>query len=184
MIGLKTKDIVLIASFSAMWTVLQIYFGPIVGRFSIGPLSFHGSVNRIVGWLLMTVLAEQTVGFGKITLMTVIAALGTRSIRGNILEGIIVGIGYAFGGLIFDALINLKSQRGRGFYILVSIVSGLAASIPYIASKIYFLGFPGFIMASPVYIFSIAKGVFFSILGSSLGSGVNASLKYLKKAYG
>jgi len=180
---LKTKDIVLIASFSAMWTVLQIYLGPIVGRFSIGPLSFHGTVNRVVGWLLMTVLAEQTTGFGKITLMAVIAALGTRPIRGNILEGIIVGVGYAFGGLIFDVLINLKSQRGRGFYTLVSIVSGLSASIPYIASKIYFLGFSGFMMASPAYIFSIAKGVFFSILGSSLGSGVNASLRYLKKAY-
>ncbi|MBS7658166.1 MAG: hypothetical protein QW476_01935 [Candidatus Bathyarchaeia archaeon] len=175
---MRTKDISLIASFSAMWTVLQIYLGPIVGRFSIGPISFHGSVNRIVGWLLMTVLAEQTTGFGKITLMTTIAALGTRSIRGNILEGIIVGIGYAFGGLIFDALINLKSQRGKGFYILISMISALAASIPYLASKIYFLGLSGFIKASPAYIFSIAKGVFFSFLGASLGLGVNASLKH------
>ncbi len=181
MITLKTKDISLIASFSAMWTVLQIYLGPIIGRFSIGPISLHGSVNRIVGWLLMTVLAEQTIGFGKITLMTVIAALGTRPIRGNILEGAIVGVGYAFGGLIFDALINLKSQRRGSFYILISIISGLAASAPYLASKIYFLGLQGFMIASPAYIFSAAKGVFFSFLGSSLGLGVNGSLRRFKK---
>ncbi|MCW3974671.1 MAG: hypothetical protein NWE86_00295 [Candidatus Bathyarchaeota archaeon] len=62
---MKTRDIALIAIFSAIWMALQVQFNPIVGRFFIGPFSLHGSVNRIVGRCLLTVLAERTEGFAR-----------------------------------------------------------------------------------------------------------------------
>ncbi|MEM2902333.1 MAG: hypothetical protein QXO32_06355 [Candidatus Bathyarchaeia archaeon] len=181
--ALKAKDLVLIAVFSALWTVLQIQLGPIIGRFSIGPISLHGSVNRVVGWLLMTVLAHQTSGFGKISLMSTISAFGTRTIRVNPLEGLIVGSGYALGGLIFDLLANIKrksvDEAPAYLYLLITVVSSLAASTPYLLSRTYFLGLKGFVIASSLYFFSTVKGVVFSLFGSSLGIQINARLKGL-----
>ncbi len=125
----------------------------------------------------MTVMAEQTVGFGKITLMTATAAFGTRIIRANPLEGFIVGFGYTLGGLIFDSLIHIKYQKKTGYYLLISSISGLAASLPYLLSKVYFLGMAGFIIASPIYIFSTAKGLLFTLVGTGLGTHVNYRIK-------
>ncbi len=180
MASLKTKDIALISIFSAMWVVLQSYFGPIVGHLSIGFISFHGSVNRLAGWLLMTVLTEQVTGFGRITLMATVAATITRILRANILEGVIVGLGYVVGGFTFDALVNLKPSMRVRKYFMIALISGFMASTPYLTTKIYFLGFPGFMVASPMYIFSTVKGMLFSLLGTSLGVSINETMKRVK----
>lgn len=184
---LNAKDIALIAAFSSLWSVLQVQLGPIVGQFSIGPISLHGSVNRVVGWLLMTVLAGQTRGFGKVSLMSAIAALATRSVRVNPFEGLIVGSGYALGGFTFDLMFNAKiskhAQRDP-LYLLITVISSLSASIPYLLSRIYFLGPKGFLVASPLYLFSTARSVAFSLIGASLGLQVNRRLKGFLKAGG
>ncbi|MGC8849354.1 MAG: hypothetical protein ACP5K1_02505 [Candidatus Bathyarchaeia archaeon] len=182
--ALNARDVALIAVFSSLWTVLQVQLGPILGQLSIGPISLHGAVNRVVGWLLMTVMADQTSGFGKISLMSAIAVFGTRTMRVNPFEGLIVGSGYALGGFTFDLLANIKRESSSEAltYRLcfpITVASSLVASTPYLLSKMYFLGPAGFAVASPLYFISTCKGVVFSFIGASLGLQINARLKGL-----
>ena len=94
---MDSRDIALISVFAAVWMVAQITLGPIIGRFSVGPVSFHGIVNKVVGWMLMVVLAYRSGRFGKVSTMTLIASLGTRIIRSSPLSGFVTGVGYALG---------------------------------------------------------------------------------------
>ncbi len=176
---MKTRELTLIVIFSALWVALELSLGQVVGRLSIGPITFHGAINRIIGWLLMTVLAEQVSGFGKITLMTIIASIITRIQRINILEGLIVASGYILAGFIFDILVNIKSTRGRFYYFFIAIVTGLIAVIPYWFSRIYFLGFMGFLLSFPIYAYSAIRGLILSILGVYIGISLNYFLKKL-----
>jgi hypothetical protein len=48
---MDSRDIALISVFAAVWMVAQITLGPIIGRFSVGLVSLHGVVNRVVGWM-------------------------------------------------------------------------------------------------------------------------------------
>jgi hypothetical protein len=182
--ALNARDISLIAVFSSLWTVLQVQLGPILGQFSIGPISLHGAVNRMVGWLLMTVMADQTSAFGRISLMSAIAVLGTRSIRVNPFEGLIVGSGYALGGFTFDLLAHIKRKSSSEALVYrlcipITIASSLVASTPYLLSRMYFLGPAGFAVASPLYFISTCRGIIFSLIGASLGLQINAHLKGL-----
>ena len=59
-IRIETREFDLIAVFSTLWIAAQGILGPIFGQLGIGPFSLHGVVNRLVGWLLMFVLAEFT----------------------------------------------------------------------------------------------------------------------------
>lgn len=178
---MKTRELALVVVFSALWTVLQLSLGHIIGRLSIGPISFHGTVNRIVGWLAMAVLAEYTVGFGKVTLMTAIAVAITRIQRANVLMGLIVGSGYVLAGALFDLIANLRSNKGSRYYMLIAAITGFAVIIPYWLFKAYLLGFQGFLLAFPIYAYSAAKGVILSFMGVSIGLTVNRVLRTFSK---
>jgi hypothetical protein len=173
---MKIRELTLIVMFSALWVTLELSLGHIIGRISIGPISFHGVINRMVGWLLMTVLAEQVRGFGKITLMTVIASIITRVQRVSILEGLIVALGYILAGFIFDILVNIKRNRGLRYYNIIGIITGFMATLPYWISRIYILGFVGFVLSFPVYAYSAIKGLFFSVIGVNVGVTLNQIL--------
>lgn len=153
----------------------QIVLGPIIGRFSIGPISMHGIVNRFVGWLLMLILAEITDRFGNVSVMSSVAALGTRIIRLSALSGLVTGIGYAVGGLCFDVLyfqannINKNNTHRESYILGVTIISGLLASVPYLLYKYLFFSFDAFRLYVPVHILSSVKGVLFSIAGTFIG---------------
>lgn len=73
----NAKDLAFISVFSAVWIVSQIFLGPWIGQIT----RQHGVINRLVGWLLMVVLAELTGRFGRVSLMSATAALATRIIR-------------------------------------------------------------------------------------------------------
>ncbi|MEM3079776.1 MAG: hypothetical protein QXF21_05615, partial [Thermoproteota archaeon] len=120
------------------------------------------------------------------SLMSIIVALSTRAIRINPLEGLIVGVGYALGGFAFDLLsVKLPKVTQRDYlYLLITIISGSAASLPYLLSRIYFLGSKGFLVASPLYLFSTARSVAFSLIGAGLGLQINHRLKRYLKADG
>mgnify|MGYP000647202732 CR=1 FL=1 len=112
MLRLSSRELALVAVFAALWIILQTYLGPIVGRIPIGPTKLHGAVNHLVGWLLMTTLATLTGKFGRTTLLALTAAIGTRVIRAQAIEGVLVGVGIALAGLIFDALYFLPILKG------------------------------------------------------------------------
>lgn len=173
---MKTKELTLIIMFSALWAALELLLGQIIGRISIGPISFHGAVNRIVGWFLMIILAEWTSSFGKITLMAMIASIITRIQRVRILEGLIVASGYVLAGFIFDILASIKRNKGLYYYNIIGIVTGFAAIIPYWISRIYILGFLGFAFSFPIYAYSAIKGLFFSMIGTNIGVTINQIL--------
>jgi len=174
----NTKDLAFISVFSAVWIVSQIYLGPWIGQIT----RQHGVINRLVGWLLMVVLAELTGRFGRISFMSTIAALATRIVRRSTsLYALTVGLGYALGGLVFDVLYflpfssNLKG-RSRKIYILIcSVLSGMVASVPYLIFKFYMLGPYGFLALSPMYMYSLIKGTLLSFFGSFI------SLSFLPK---
>ena len=169
---LSAKDSALISVFSAVWIVSQIYLGPWIGQIT----RQHGVINRLVGWLLMVVLAELTGRFGRISFMSTIAALATRIVRRSTsLYALTVGLGYALGGLVFDVLYFLPFSsslkgRSRKIYILVcSVLSGIVASVPYLIFKFYMLGPYGFLALSPIYMYSLLKGTLLSFFGSLIG---------------
>lgn len=170
----------MIAIFSALWIVLQLSLGRIIGRISIGPVSFHGAVNRIVGWMVMTILAENIISFGRITLMVTIASIITRIQRANILEGLIVGLGYILAGFTFDVLVKLKEDRGLSYYLILAIITGFIAITPYWLSRIYFLGLTGFIVAFPIYAYRAIKSTFLSIVGVKIGVTINYMLRHFQ----
>ena len=124
----------------------------------------------------MVVLAELTGRFSRVSIMSAIAALATRIVRRSMsLYALTVGLGYALGGFAFDILYflpftsNLKG-RSRKIYILVcSVLSGVAASVPYLIFKFYMLGPYGFLALSPMYVYSLIKGTLLSFFGSLIG---------------
>ena len=176
----STREIALVSILSAVWITSQIYLGPIVGQIT----GMHGMVNRLVGWFLLLVVAELTGKFGRASLMAVIASLVTRTIRRSSLEGLIVGAGYVLGGLTFDLLFFVPIRRKpkgktRTVYLLVmAIVSGVIASVPYLLYKLYFLGLYGFIAWIPVNAFRIVKEVLLSFLGVFIGLPILPQIKF------
>jgi len=180
---MATREIVLIAMFSSIWIASEISLGPVIGRFSVGPFSLHGAVNRVMGWLLMLVLAELTGRFGRASLMAFISALGTRLIRVSLLEGTIVGAGYALGGLAFDSLFflppsrRLKGRTRKTYILSASLISAVVASAPYLLWKLWVLGVYGFIAMAPIYASSTLKGIVLSVFGTSLGLSIAPTLR-------
>ena len=171
-INLSTKEIALISVFSSVWMVSQIYLGPVIGQIT----QVHGVINRLVGWLLMLVLAELTGRFGRVSIMAAVAALATRIVRRSAsLYALTVGLGYALAGLTFDVLFFLPATnnldgRGRKAYLLSgSVVSGVIALAPYLIFKFSVLGLYGFLALSPNYAYSLAKGTLLSFLGTLVG---------------
>jgi len=171
---LSTREIALVSVFSAIWIGAEITLGPIIGRLQLGPFTMHGSVNRIVGWFLMLLLARLTGKFGRVSVMSLVASLGTRVTRLSAIEGFVVGAGYVLGGIVFDALYfafvvpsgRLKSESLAKTRILaVSTLSGLSAILPYLLLKLSVLGVLGFLILSPQYFYSAVKGTVLSLVG-------------------
>jgi hypothetical protein len=182
---LENRELALVTLFSALWITAQIILGPILGRISLGPISFHGVVNRVVGWMLMLVLANVSGKFGRVSIMALVASLGTRLIRLSPLTGIVTGIGYALGGLIFDLIffgIFSRNTRNRISAILLlatSIISGTLTMSPYLLFKFSILGTEAFINLAPFYVISTFKGTIFSLLGTMLGVSILPRIKSL-----
>ncbi|MFQ6086010.1 MAG: hypothetical protein ACE5OY_07090 [Candidatus Bathyarchaeia archaeon] len=152
--------------------------GPVVGRLSIGPFSIHGVVNRVVGWLLMLILAEVLGKFGRVSIMASIAALGTRIIRLSPWRGLVVGSGYVLGGLVFDLLYfipiskNVQGGKRRTYILAISVISGGSALLPYLLFQLLVFGVQGFLALTPLYAYSLGKGIVFSVLGTSIGLSI------------
>jgi len=183
---METRELALIAVFSALWVAAQGILGPIIGKLSIGPFSLHGVVNRLVGWLLMFVLAEFTGRFGRISIMASIAALGTRMFRRSsyALGGLAIGAGYAVGGLTFDLLYTYQSNNFKGlkrktYLLIVAVISGAVASVPYLSYNLFVMGVLPFLLRSPIYIQSTIKGVVFSSLGTLAGLSFSPKIRNL-----
>ncbi len=185
--SLTTKEVALISVFAAMWIAVQITLGPIIGRFSLGPVSFHGVVNRVFGWMLMLILADISDVFGRVSTMSLIAAIGTRIIRLSPLTGLITGLGYALGGFIFDVFFFVppaddpKTSSRRLYLLASSAISGFLAITPYLIFRLYVMGVTAFIALTPIYAVSTVKGVLFSIAGTSLGLSILPRLDYVLK---
>ena len=181
----STREITLIIIFSSLWTASEIALGPVIGSLSIGPFSLHGSINRLVGWLLMVILAEVTGRFGRVTAMTCIATLATRMIRVSALEGTIVGLGYAVGGLVFDVLYflliqkNLKGKFHLVYSYITYVISGVFALVPYLLFEFAVLDLYTFIALLPSFGWSLFKGVLLSVVGASVGASFSNKLKPL-----
>jgi len=177
---INTKEIALISVSSAVWIVAQVYFGKYLGSLT----HVHGIVNRLIGWLLMVIVADLTRRFGRVTAMTAVSVLATRMARTarNPFEAAIVASGYFLGGLVFDMLFSLyrgdekegKKRRIFTLYILFSgLISALVASSPWLLYKISFLGFYGFLAYFlSLGAFSTAKQIVLSVLGTSIGLSI------------
>jgi hypothetical protein len=182
-LGLRSRELALVSLFSALWISAQLILGPVLGRFSLGPISFHGVVNRVVGWMLMLILANVSGKFGRVSIMTLIASLGTRIIRLSPLTGIVTGIGYVLGGLIFDIMffgLHAKKTRdssGTRFLLAASTISGVLAIVPYLLFKFLILGLEAFIILTPLYVISLFKGTIFSVVGTILGISMMTRVK-------
>jgi hypothetical protein len=165
---MKSRELALLSVFSALWIAAQLTLGPVLGRFSIGPISLHGSVNRVVGWMLMVIFADLSGEFGRVSLMALIASLGA---------------GYALGGLAFDAMYfgwygwKPSSRSGKTFLLVVSIISGTLAMVPYIILKFSMLNIEAFLALIPLYAISMLKGTLFSVAGTSVGLSIIPRLK-------
>ena len=171
---LSTREIALVSVFSAIWIGAEITLGPIIGRFALGPFTMHGSVNRVVGWFLMFLLAKLTRKFGRVSVMSLVVSLGTRVTRLAAIEGFVVGVGYVLGGFVFDALyftsgVSFGSPKSEGMtktrLLVISTLSGLSAIVPYLLWKLSVLGFFGFLILSPQYFYSAVKGTVLSLVG-------------------
>ena len=179
----RTRELALVSVFSALWIAAQLTLGPVLGRFSLGPISFHGVVNRVVGWMLMLILANVSGVFGRVSIMALVASLGTRLIRLSPLTGIIVGVGYALGGLIFDIMFfgiytrKRKARSGTYFLLAASIISGTLAMAPYVTFKYLILNMEAFIALTPVYAISTLKGTIFSVVGTIIGLSIIPRVK-------
>ncbi len=184
----EVKSLAMAAMFSSLWIAGQLAFGPVVGQINLGPLSLHGVIERVLGWFLMATMTWLTTGFGRITLMASVAAIGTRLFRPPSFESITVGAGYALGGLIFDLLyFRIGAQRPKNrlasrFWIVP--FSAITASAPYLLWKVSALGLPAFLLLSPVYVVYVAKGLIFSSIGGAFGLGIKSgpALRSLFKA--
>lgn len=184
--GISTREFALISIFSSFWIASQLSLGPIIGSVSVGPISLHGVVNRLVGWLVMLVLAELSGKFGRVSIMASIVAIVTRIIRRSAsLYVLVVGLGYALGGLTFDILFflpimnKLEGKKRKIYLLCISTISGVIASAPYLIYRLSVLGFSGFIALSPVYIQSTVKGIIFSFLGTLFALSFSSRIKVL-----
>jgi hypothetical protein len=181
--GWKVRDLALVSIFSSIWIASQFTLGPIIGRFSIGPVSLHGVVNRVVGWMLMLILADSSARFGRVSAMSLIAALGTRIIRLSPITGLAVGAGYALGGITFDAILSnrqtmsLRGDLKKVLPLSASAISGALAIAPYILLKLSVLSLDAFLVLAPIYIVSTIKGIFFSLVGTSLALSILPRVK-------
>ena len=171
-VNLNTKEIALISVFSSVWVVSQIYLGPVIGQLT----QVHGVINRLVGWLLMLVLAELTGKFGSVSIMATVAALATRIIRRSTsLYSLTIGLGYALAGLVFDILFfwslsnNLRGRARKVYLLSCSVVSGVVALTPYLIYQFSMLGLLGFLALSPRYTYSLVKGILLSLMGTFTG---------------
>ena len=165
---MKTREIALISLFSAIWVASQVYVGQVTHV-----TTFHGLVQRFMGWFLMLVLAEITGRFGRVSIMATASAFATRMIRYSAsLYVWTVGLGYALGGVAFDALFftpilrHLKGTRRTGYLIIASLASGVLASVPYILYKLVSLGLAAFILWLPVYLSREFVDVGLNVLGT------------------
>lgn len=159
----------MISLFSAIWVASQIYLGPVIGRLT----TLHGLVQRFMGWFLMLVLAELTGRFGRVSLMAGIAALATRMIRYSAsLYVWAVGLGYALGGLSFDALFFVPAARGlrmgrrTGYLVMTALVSGVLASLPYFLYRLISYGPVAFLVWLPVNLPKEFMDIGLNVLGT------------------
>ncbi|MFQ6053567.1 MAG: hypothetical protein ACE5OO_04970 [Candidatus Bathyarchaeia archaeon] len=126
----------------------------------------------------MLILAEFSSGFGRVSAMSLVAALGTRIIRLSPLIGLVIGVGYALGGLTFDALffvlpaMNLGGRSRKIYVLAASAISGSLAMVPYLFFRFSVLGPDAFLALTPIYALSTVKGILFSVAGSSLALSI------------
>jgi hypothetical protein len=177
----SSRELALVSLFSSLWVVSQLYLGPLIGSIT----HIHGIANRVMGWMLMFLLASLTARFGRVTMMATISALATRALRRSFSAySLTVGLGYALGGLVFDLLFislnrtQVENPRG-GSLALAALISGFLASVPYLAYKFLTLGHLGFLVMFPNYAYSLIRNVILSVLGVSLGVFVFPRLNQL-----
>lgn len=174
-----TKELTLISVFSSVWIVSQIYLGPWIGQIT----QQHSIINRIVGWLLMLVLAELTGRFGRVTAMSFIAAFATRIVRRSAsLYALTVGLEYALAGFTFDILYteSLGGKTRKAYLLAASIISGIIALVPYLIFKFSMLSPYGFLALLPKYAYSLGKGTLLSFLGTFIGLSLMPKIEIWK----
>jgi len=116
--------------------------------------------------------------------MSAISAIGTRFGKIDVVEGLFVGLGYFIGGLVFDVLYFLSRigfYKGKVALLLVALISGTSAMLPYLAFKLMVLGPQVFTALAPVYFYSTLKGVLFSLLGVFAAVPLFPRLKKLQR---
>jgi len=180
LLNLNTKEIALVSVFSAVWVTAQIYLGPTISQVT----HVHGVAQRLVGWLLMLILAELTGKFGRVSIMATVAALATRIIRRSALLYIwMVALGYALGGLTFDLLFfirrpNNPERKTRKSYLLtISFISGVVAIVPYVLFKLSTLLLPAFVIWIPEYFPKAVISIVLSVLGTLTGLSISPQIK-------
>lgn len=135
----------------------------------------------------MLITARITGGFGRVTIMATISSLATRISRSIQVYALFVGLGYALGGLTFDLLYFLPKSPNlsRKYIIFVSLISGVAASMPYMLLYLFTLGFYGFSIWFPLYLPDMVKSVALSITGALAGMSISplieAKVLHLKR---
>lgn len=127
----------------------------------------------------MLVLAELTGKFGRVSIMAAVAALATRMIRRSAsLYMWMVGLGYALGGLTFDLLFfipftsNFEGRTRKVNLLIISLVSGALALVPYLLFKLYSLSLYPFIVWIPTYAPKAVKNVVLNVLGTLTGLSI------------
>jgi hypothetical protein len=183
---MKNRDIALISMFSAMWVASQLYLGPMIGQLT----TVHGVVQRFMGWFLLLIVAEVTGRFGRASLLATIAAFATRIIRRSASLYIwVVAVGYAFGGVVFDALFFLPVMRRfqgahrNGYLIAASLTSGILATVPYILYKLMTLGLIPFIVWLPIYLPKASIDVGLNVAGTIVAFLVAPHIRIFSTAY-
>lgn len=179
-LNFNTKEIALISVLSSLWIVSQIYLGPIISQ----TIHVHGVTQRFVGWLLMLVLAELTGKFGRVSIMAAVAAFATRMVRRSASLYIwMVGLGYALGGLMFDLLFfmpftsKFEGRTRKAYLLIISLVSGALALVPYLFFKLYSLGPYPFIVWIPTYAPTAVGDVVLNVLGTLTGLSILPRIK-------
>lgn len=179
---MDTRELALISVFSALWTVSQIYLGPMIGQIT----TIHGAVQRFMGWFLLLTLAELCGRFGRATLLAVIASLATRIVRrSGSLYVWTVSLGYVLGGAAFDALVfmpwprRMRRSSRRGLLLVASLLSGIVVSLPYILYKLVSLGLIAFAVWFPLYVPRMLVNLGLNVLGTSVALLVSPKVRPL-----
>ncbi|MEM3430427.1 MAG: hypothetical protein QXN20_05990 [Candidatus Bathyarchaeia archaeon] len=187
-IHLTGQELAFIAVSASIWITAQIALGPLIGRVFIGPVSMHGTVNHVVGWFLMVVTASLLRRFGMVSMMTIVAAIGTRIIRMSALEGLLVGLGYMCAGVLFDGLffgLRINSLKHRDLRLCLTIFtaasSGIVSLAPYLLFRLYALGLSAFTALAPLFVSSIIKNMLFSSFGAYMAFLVLPRITLLHK---